>query len=354
MASQMEIYFCEKKEKAKSKKIIWFFEDRIANQFLKQKWSEKLFILPQFILEPIYILFNEFKFFDFFLMDIDDYSEEEKKGLKNRLKQIDNKNIFMRCKPTIQFTQNEINEGEAYLNKIGFNNSKFFAFASRSSELYNERENSVRNSNINDFESAVNFLISKGYKAIRMGKSITDKINFSNTNIVDYATSSDRNDFLDIYLASKFEFIITGSTGITELGSLFRKPKLVINEFGGTHAFDFHHLKYMVILKKVKNLNSGKIIPFKEVYDKKLTYMETSELNSKGYELIDNSKSEIKLATENFLNFYNKNFSFKDILDMQKNFWRNIEKYSGFKNNNKMIVCPDFYKKNKNLFDDNI
>ena len=37
MATQMEIHFCETIDNPKTTPIIWFFEKRIANQFLKKK-----------------------------------------------------------------------------------------------------------------------------------------------------------------------------------------------------------------------------------------------------------------------------------------------------------------------------
>ena len=132
-------------------------------------------------------------------------------------------------------------KGYNYLKKIGFMDKKFFVFASRSSNFHNEKEDSFRNSNINDKILAVNFLVSQGYKAIRIGKNENTKINFSDPNIVDYSSSEDRDDFLDVYLSSKCEFMVTSSSGITELGTLFRKPKLVVNEHG-VHALSINQL----------------------------------------------------------------------------------------------------------------
>lgn len=277
---------------------------------------------------------------------------KSKKSLKNRLKQIDDKNVLLKYEPSIKFTKKEKKEGEIYLKKIGFQNTKFFAFASRSSQFHNEKEDTIRNSDIYTNILAVKFLVSKGYKAIRMGKNETKKIDFENENVIDYGASSDRSDFLDVYLASKFEFMISSSSGITELGTLFRKPKLVVNEFGGIHALAQHPFKWMILLKKLKNLNSGNFLSFEEIYEKKLNYKDSIELQSLGYEIIDNNQFEIKKASENFLNLYNSNnnFNLNEILESQKIYWNNLEKYFGFKNENKTIICPDFFKNNIDLF----
>ena len=352
MATQMEIYFCEKKDCPNRTPVIWFFEKRIANDFLKKKWAEKLFILPRHILEPVYILSNKYQFLNFFLMDCSEYSGEVKKTLKERLKQIDENNVLLRHKPSIEFSSIEKNEGEKYLKKIGIQNKKFFVFASRTSSFHNEKEESIRNSNINDKILGVKYLVSKGYQALRMGKNEKKDLNFVNSNIIDYGASEDRSDFLDVYLVSKCEFMISSSSGITELGTLFRKPKLIVNEHG-VHAMSVNQLRWMILLKKVKSLNTGKFITFKEIYEKKLNYINSPlKLNELGYTIIDNSRLEIENASKNFLYLVKNNFDLDEVLKKQKDYWKIIEKYFGYKNKYRTIICPDFYKNNIDLFSD--
>ena len=76
-----------------------------------------------------------------------------------------------------------------------------------------------------------------------------------------------------------------------------------------------------------------------------------NEINNLGYETIENSEHEIKRATENFLHLIDNGFEIGPILKNQKKFWQNVEKYYGYKNKNKTIVCPDFYSNNINLFE---
>ena len=351
MATPMEIFICEKKENPKKIPVIWFFDKTIANQFLKKKWSQMLFILPRFILEPIYILFKRYNLFHFFFEDFSKDNELVKSHIKDGVKQIDDKNVLLKHKPSIEFTNKEINEGENYLKKIGFNNRNFFAFASRTSEFHNEKNESVRNSNINNKIQGIKFLVSKGYKAIRIGKHIKKKINFNDPNILDYATSNDRSDFLDIYLISKCKFLVSASTGVSSIAALFRKPSLIINETS-FHDLIAHPNRVMLLLKKYKNQNTGKIISFEEVFKKKLDYINSVlEINELGYDIIDNNEFEIKKALENFHYTINNNQILEEILHKQKNFWQNVEKYFGFKNKYKTIICPDFYLNNIDLFE---
>ena len=110
----MEIYVCEYKDDPNKVPIIWFFDERVANQFLKKQWSKKLTILPRYILEPIYILFRKYEFFNFFLEDFSKESEIVKRTLKDGVKQIDDKEVLLKHKPSIEFNDKEKNEGENY------------------------------------------------------------------------------------------------------------------------------------------------------------------------------------------------------------------------------------------------
>ena len=163
--------------------------------------------------------------------------------------------------------------------------------------------------------------------------------------------SSDRRDFLDVYLVSKSKFMISSQHGVNELAVIFRKPRLVVDCYD-IPALEFSHLKLMIIPKKFKNLNSGKIINFEEAFKKKLNCIHIkSKVNELGYEWIDNNELEIKHATENFYNLLNNSLNLDEILQKQKNYWQNIEKYFGFKNKNKIVICPHFYSNNKDLFE---
>ena len=190
---------------------------------------------------------------------------------------------------------------------------------------------SVRNGNINNQILGINFLVSKGYRAIRMGKNVNDKISFSNPNILDYATSNDRRDFLDIYLMSECEFLISDSTGISSIAALFRKPSLIINDTN-LHDLIAHPNRKMLLLKKYKNLNTGKIISFEEVFKKKIDYITSvSKVNELGYYVIDNNEIEIKKASENFLYIINNNQILEEILDKQKIFGKMLKNIMGLK-----------------------
>jgi putative glycosyltransferase (TIGR04372 family) len=102
------------------------------------------------------------------------------------------------------------------------------------------------------------------------------------------------------------------------VAALFRKPSLIVDELN-LYDLDRFPERVMLILKKIQNLKTGKIISFQEAYEKKLNYIGGHlELNKLGYKLINNSELEIKSATESFFNLINNNLNLDESLQKQK------------------------------------
>ena len=353
LATPMEIYVCEYKDNPNKIPIIWFFDKIVANQFLKNQWSKKLIILPRLILEPIYIFFRKYESFNFFLEDFSNESEIVKRSLKDGVKQIDDKKVLLKYKPSIEFNEKEKNEGENYLKNKGLQNKKLVLFSARTSSFHDEKTDSYRNSKINNQTQGIKFLVSKKYNALRIGKNEIEKINFSDQNIIDYAISSERSDFLDVYLGSKCEFMISSDSGINQLADLFRKPILIIDHYYCL-SFERYASKVIALPKKFRDIDTGKLVGFVEAYKKLFINNNPdnpSELNKLGYEAIANNEFEIKEATESMLSLINDSFFLNEIFEKQKKFWNNIEINLGYKPNNQVIICPNFYSKNIDLFE---
>ena len=73
---------------------------------------------------------------------------------------------------------------------------------------------SFRNANIKDFLITCNFLTDLGYKVVRIGNIVEKKFETNNPKIIDYSSSEHVDDFLDVYLVSQCEFIMTTATEI--------------------------------------------------------------------------------------------------------------------------------------------
>ena len=86
-----------------------------------------------------------------------------------------------------------------------------------------------RDTQIEDYSESINYLISQNYFVFRMGKKVSKKLELDSENFFDYANSSFRSDFLDIWLMSNCEFVITNGTGLDEICNIKRLPMCYVN-----------------------------------------------------------------------------------------------------------------------------
>jgi len=115
-------------------------------------------------------------------------------------------------------------------------NEQFICFHNRDSSFLNMADpkrnwtyHDYRDSSINNYLAAAEYLTKNGYYAIRLGHTTEDKIIITNKKIIDYANSSYRSDFTDIFLLSKSYFSIFSETGLNAVDWVFRKPCLFVN-----------------------------------------------------------------------------------------------------------------------------
>ena len=73
------------------------------------------------------------------------------------------------------------------------------------------------------------FLAERGYMVFRMGKIVEKPFNLDHPLILDYANSTYRSDFLDIWLLANCFFCISTGVGLEEVARIFRKPIVNVN-----------------------------------------------------------------------------------------------------------------------------
>lgn len=157
-----------------------------------------------------------------------------------------------------------------------------------------------RNSKIDNYLEAFEFITSQGGWIFRMGDSSMKKIPPLDQ-VIDYANSDKRTALLDIFLIANCKFFIGTSSGILDTAMLFGKPILLTNAV--------HWL--MQLPPK-----SSDLIIFKHVYskldDSELTLkdwllaynkIEPSSWSSSDWYFIENSSQEITTAVKEFLGY---------------------------------------------------
>ena len=220
---------------------------------------------------------------------------------------------------TVSFTNKQQVYGDDILLKMNITqNDKLVCIYTRDSSFLENIDNSVdwsyhdyRNTNIESYLKTIKFLISKGYKVVRIGSEYSKSLNYINNNFIEYNLSSYKSGFMDLYMPYMASFIIGCKSGATDLSLLFNKPILV------TDLTTFVEAplgkKDLFIQKKIIDLNKN-IVPFKELVENEKFYTnDGNKMHSLyGLSYIDNTEDEILEATIEMHSRIINNFVLKD------------------------------------------
>jgi putative glycosyltransferase (TIGR04372 family) len=151
-----------------------------------------------------------------------------------------------------------------------------------------------RNSDIQDYSSAIETVISRGYTVVRIGKAGQPLNNPPSSNYLDLCQIEESvSDKLQYYFASMCQALISNDTGAINIGMLFRKPIYCLNFASLANGFRSHHLKFLM-LKRMKDSISNKNLSLHELFLRGFQDF-THELHfiDKNIDWYDNSQQDI-------------------------------------------------------------
>ena len=141
-------------------------------------------------------------------------------------------NCLPRKVPSISFTDEEVQQAEDFLHKLGLREQKFVCFCVRDETYYRDfkpdlnfggTENfEFRNANIKHYQKAAKFLRAEGITPVLMGFSTES----APDTFLRPALSPEFRPWIEAYLFSKCIFTVGMMTGTTLYASLFRRPVL--------------------------------------------------------------------------------------------------------------------------------
>ena len=157
-----------------------------------------------------------------------------------------------------------------------------------------ESTHSYRNCNIDNFVLVSEELASRGYFVIRLGVLVKSPLKTNNPMIIDYAFKGIRTDFMDVYLASICDFILTtGSGGDALAVNCFRKPVVYVNL---CPILDFPTFlsNAIAITKHHIDIENSKELTFKEIISNNAgACLQSDCYKENGVMLIENTPEEI-------------------------------------------------------------
>ena len=230
-------------------------------------------------------------------------------------------------KAYLPFTEKEEIEGKEYLKEIGLKGSdKFVCLLVRDGNYQDVFQtnndwsyHNYRNSDIDTYSKAAIALAKKGYWVFRMGKFVLKPFDCKHKKVIDYSLSSERNDFLDIWLMSHCSFCITTSTGLDEASKAYRRPLALLNflPIGDIHSY----ISAITYFKQLRWKKNNKKLTLTEYFNN--DYYNYQEYQENEIDIIDLTEDEIKDAVlEMEERFSGKWKDEKNDIELQNKFWQ--------------------------------
>ncbi len=173
-------------------------------------------------------------------------------------------------------------------------NDPLSAFSDDNEKLWSYHD--YRNSNIDTYVPAVQWLLDQNIWVLRMGALMKTPMPLQHERFIDYAFSPTRSDLLDIWLFSNSKGIISTATGLDQLACIYHVPLLIVNAMPLGCLYSFSEV--MWVSKNLRHMDTRKSLTLTETLDNE-HYASQDYVNA-GLEIIDLNEQEILLVVQEF------------------------------------------------------
>lgn len=243
----------------------------------------------------------------------------------------DKTGIMLNSHYDISLLPEENKESELYMKKYGWTQGeKFICINVRDSAFFNESQvsrHTYRNSNIEDFEVVVNYLLNLGYWVVRIGKMVEKPINIKDNKLIDYGIDQNRSDLLDVWFCKNCEFLVSTGTGVDSVAQMFKKKIVFVNFLPISHIISW--TENITVPKKLFWDKSGKELSLTEHLDN--TYGNTYQYEEKGIKVVDLSPDEIESAVKEMVARLSGIPLTNQQIQNQKKFWDVMESHDSYR-----------------------
>jgi len=272
----------------------------------------------------------------------------------------DNTDVQSRSNIQLSFEDNEIKHGLEIMKKMGIKN-KIVSIIIRDEDYLKKQFPSIdwsyqshRATHFKYFKKTALYLAEKGYSVVLFGK--IDEDNFNNENIINYSTNKLKSNFMDIFLMSKSQFVISSVTGLDSVPFVFKIPVIeaAVVPFGLQRTYSD---LYLSLFKTYFSKTLNRKLSMKEIFENGLFKLSGRDLKDE-IEFIHPSEEDILDSAKEMIERLNNKFNQKkESVDLQNKFKENykflINKYAPkrkVENFNANIV-EKFLERNQFLLD---
>ena len=210
--------------------------------------------------------------------------------------------------PLLTLTDEHRSKGKTALKQLGLpDNAWFVCLHVREAGFSPATEfiHSYRNADIENFRLAVETIASQGGWVIRVGDASMKKIE-NLPNFIDYTSSSQKSDWMDVYLCAECKLFIGDTSGLFLVSTIFGVRSVLANMT--PLAAKAYCANDLYIPKLLRDKVTGSYLKFSDVLNSPAAnFRETRLYDDAGIVLEENSPEDINdLVTEALLKLNNK------------------------------------------------
>jgi putative glycosyltransferase (TIGR04372 family) len=226
--------------------------------------------------------------------------------------------LWSRYDVKIPFLPAESNEALAWLRGKGWNEGEPFVCLLVRDEKYLEQDplhgigipqggwsyHDYRNSDINTYLPAIQWLAAQGVWVIRMGKLMTKPLPTGMDHVIDYAFDPDKSDLLDIWLFANCTGCISTATGPDQISLIYDRASLFVN--ATPLSLSFSWAPSIWTPKTLRWESTGQNLSVSEYLVN--GWLTTSEYDMAGIQIVDLTADEITTAVQEFWQRHSKSW----------------------------------------------
>ncbi len=325
-AIDVEAYLCARELKKPSHYIVDIIgcPEPACNRQLQMMWARTLHITPCAGLW--YILDYACQFWT--------------RGNMHHVKLYDRRtdySLFFTTKPHLGFTNEEHQRGKALLQQLGIPAGTPWICIHNRDGAYLDKAlggcwvyHDYRDFSVHTMMSAADELSRRGYYVVRVGSIVAEKLISNSTKVIDYASSTLRSDFGDIYLGAECSAFISSDSGISCVPRIFHKPVCYINLSATMIDYFIGRDLYPFIIKRLWHKEKQRFLSLREMFEAGLYGTDQTYLfEEAGVEPVSNTSEEIRdLAIEVDERLKGQWQPQSGDEELQQRFWNIFRKYS--------------------------
>lgn len=207
--------------------------------------------------------------------------------------------------------------GKELLNQLGISGDAWYVcFFARDNAFgrthYSSQEasavesfHSCRNSDIDTYIKAMQFILDQGGYVIRIGNIVEKPVALKHPRLIDYPFSQYKSDFADIYIPCHCKFIVGNASGIVDLTWIVDKPYGRVNE--PIYALKWPRPDLIFIPKFIKDKENGKCLTideFNELFDINRVNDFYALMKQRNLVYVNNSEEDILQVTQAMYRLY--------------------------------------------------